>query len=187
MNRAHHEILASDEWAEHLRTDLLPWVLSVADLGDDVIEVGPGPGRTTDLLREHAGHLTAVELDADLAASLTARMAGTNVTVLHADATATGLPEGRFSAAACFSMLHHVPTPELQDRTFAELCRVLRPGGLLVAVDSLDGPALREFHADDVFVPLDPTTLADRLTNAGFGEVAMELDELQVRFHARKP
>ena len=54
MNEGHLQILGSDEWAEHLAQELLPWVLSVAPLGDDVLEVGPGPGRTTDLLRERA-------------------------------------------------------------------------------------------------------------------------------------
>jgi len=33
-----------------LERDLLPWVASVTDLGDDVLEVGPGPGLTTELL-----------------------------------------------------------------------------------------------------------------------------------------
>ena len=32
------------------------------------------------------------------------------------DATKLSFPDGRFSGAVCFSMLHHVPSPELQDR-----------------------------------------------------------------------
>ena len=112
-----------------LETDLLPWVASVGNLGDDVLEVGPGPGLTTDLLRRRTAKLTAVELDAELAASLAARLSDTNVDVVHADATDSGLASGRFSAATCFSMLHHIPEPETQDRLFAELCRMLRPGG----------------------------------------------------------
>jgi len=45
------EFLASPDWARMLETDLLPWLGRVADLGDDVLEVGPGPGLTTDKLR----------------------------------------------------------------------------------------------------------------------------------------
>ena len=55
MNESHIEILSSPRWAEMLERDLLPWVDSVADLGDDVLEIGPGPGLTTDLLRAAHG------------------------------------------------------------------------------------------------------------------------------------
>ena len=50
MNKAHLEFLASPVWAEMLQTELLPWLAQVADLGDYVLEVGPGPGLTTDIL-----------------------------------------------------------------------------------------------------------------------------------------
>ena len=188
MNEAHLQVLASDEWATHLRDDLLPWVEGVVAIEGDVLEVGSGPGLTTDLLRARAEHVTAVELDPDLAASLADRLAGTNVEVRNVDAADTGLPDDRFSLAACFSMLHHVPTPEHQDRILAELQRVLRPGGALVAVDGLEGPDLRAFHVDDTFVPVDPDTLPARLEAAGFVDVVVELDDPRhVRFHARKP
>jgi hypothetical protein len=56
-------------------------------------------------------------------------------------------------------MLHHVPSPELQDRLFAEVCRVLRAGGTFIGTDSIDSDAVRQGHVDDVFVPVDPATL----------------------------
>src|SRR5256885_5752257 len=121
-----------------LETDLLPWLEGVADLGDDVLEVGPGPGLKTDLLRARAAKVTAIELDDQLASALAERLAGTNVDVVHGDATRSGLPPDRFSAATCFSMLHHMPVPDLQDQLFAELRRVLRPGGAFVGVDARD-------------------------------------------------
>ena len=64
-------------------------------------------------------------------------------------------------------MLHHIPSPALQDAALAELARVLRPGGLLVGADGLDTPARRELHVDDVFVPVEAATLAARLEAAG--------------------
>ena len=91
MNEGHLQFLASPEWAQMLETDLLPWALGVADLGDDVLEVGPGPGLTTDLLRQRTSRLTAVEVDADLATALAARLKGTNVDVVHADASDSGM------------------------------------------------------------------------------------------------
>ena len=71
---------------------------------------------TTDVLARRVPTLTAVEIDADLAARLTARFAGTNVTIDNADATALPYADGTFTAAVCFTMLHHVPSLELQDR-----------------------------------------------------------------------
>jgi protein-L-isoaspartate O-methyltransferase len=103
MNEAHLRICASPEWAAFVESELLPWVLAEADLGDEVLEVGPGPGLTTDVLRRQVPRLTAVEIDERLARSLAGRLAGTNVTVLHADATALPFEAGRFSAATLFT------------------------------------------------------------------------------------
>jgi SAM-dependent methyltransferase len=169
-----------------LETDLLPWVLSLGDLGDDVLEVGPGPGLTTDLLRRQTSRLTAVEIDRELAASLAARLSGSNVEVVHGDATDSGLASGRFSAATCFSMLHHIPEPGTQDRLFAEVHRMLRRGGIFVGTDSIDSEPIRQFHVDDVFVPVDPITLGSRLQAVGFTEVNVEPADYQVRFNATK-
>jgi SAM-dependent methyltransferase len=187
MNEGHLQFLASPEWAQILETDLLPWALGVADLGDDLLEVGPGPGLTTDLLRRRTSRLTAVEVDSDLATALAARLKGTNVEVVHADASDSGLASNRFSAATCFTMLHHVPSVEIQDRLFAEVHRVLRPAGSFIGSDSIDSEWLREFHADDVFVPVDPDTLGARLEAVGFTSVDMDVLDFKVRFSARKP
>jgi SAM-dependent methyltransferase len=187
MNQMHLQFLASPEWAQMLETDLLPWVLDVADLGDDVLEVGPGPGLTTDLLRQRTSKLTAVELDAKLAGALADRLAGTNVEVVHADATASGLASNRFSAATCFSMLHHVPSAQIQDRLFAEVHRMLRSAGAFIGTDSVDSEPIRQFHVDDVFVPVDPDTLGSRLEAVGFVNIGVDVADYQVRFNAIKP
>jgi len=186
VNASHLTFLASPEWKQMLETDLLPWLADVADLGDDVLEIGPGPGLTTDLLRVRTAKLTAIEIDADLAAGLAARLAGTNVDVIHGDATASGLPSDRFSAATSFSVLHHMPSPDLQDRLFAELHRMLRPAGVYAGADSLDIDAIRAGHVDDVFVPVDPATLGTRLGAAGFADVETDIGDYQFRFCARK-
>jgi SAM-dependent methyltransferase len=186
VNRSHIEFLSSARWAEMLEADLLPWVVSVGDLGDDVLEVGPGPGLTTDLLRARVNRITAVEVDATLAGDLAARLAGTNVEVIQGDATDTALVSNRFSAATCFSMLHHMPTATDQDRLFAEVARVLRPGGILVGVDSRDLEPIRQNHEGDMFTPVPPGTLPSRLEDAGFCEVRLDEDAYQIRFAATK-
>jgi SAM-dependent methyltransferase len=186
MNETHLKFLASPEWAKMLETDLLPWILEAGDLGDDVLEIGPGPGLTTDLLRERVLRVTAVELDDDLAARLAERLAGTNVEVVHADATASGLPADRFSTATCFSMLHHMPASRLQDRLFGEVHRMLRPGGRFFGTDAVENDMIREFHVDDIFVPVDPNTLGSRLEAAGFATTDIAAGEYEVRFAASR-
>jgi len=185
MNEGHLRYLASPAWADALRQDLLPWLERVVDLGDDVLEIGPGPGLTTDLLRERVPTVTAVEVDGDLATALAERLAGTGTRVLHADATATGLPSNRFSAVLAFSMLHHVPSAEQQDHLFAEVRRVLRPGGVFAGVDGKDVQMIRDAHAEDTFTPVDPGSLATRLAAVGFTDATVEDGELQFRFTAR--
>jgi SAM-dependent methyltransferase len=157
------------------------------DLGDEVLEIGPGPGVTTDLLRRRVDQLTAVEVDPLLGRALQERLAGTNVHVIVGDATQTGLSTGRFSAAACFSVLHHMPSSEHQDRLFAELHRVLRPGGLFVGQDSLDTEPIRLGHAEDTFTPVDPEGLRDRLAAVGFKETTTDILGFHFRFISRKP
>ncbi len=176
MNQGHLDFCSSQEWAERLQGHILPWALDGQDLGDDVLEVGAGPGLSTDILRAMVPRLTAVELDDELAAKLTDRLAGTNVEVVNADATALPFESDRFSAATCFTMLHHVPSAQMQNRLLTELCRVLRPGGLLVGSDSIASPDLREFHAGDVYLPIDPATLPPRLERAGFVNITVETD-----------
>jgi SAM-dependent methyltransferase len=187
MNKEHLAFCASDEWREAVTKWILPWALTDIDLGRDVIEVGPGPGLTTEELRHGVERLTAVELDVDLASALRERLAGTNVEVVQADATALPQESDRFSGAVSFTMLHHVPTAELQDRLFGELARVLAPGGVLVLSDSLGSDDLRAFHADDTYNPVDPATLPARLDAAGFNGVDVQTNEFGWMAHARKP
>jgi SAM-dependent methyltransferase len=177
MNREHLELLASDAWRDVLRDLIFPYALGDVDLCADVLEVGPGPGTTTDLLRGRLARLTAVEIDAGLAAALAERLAGTNVEVVQADATAMPFPDGRFSSAVSFTMLHHVPTADAQDRLFAEVARVLAPGAPFVASDSVASDELRALHDDDVYNPVDPAGVDARLTRAGFTSTTVRSNE----------
>ena len=186
MNDGHLKYLSSPEWAAQIKDELLPWVIGARALGDDFLEVGPGPGLTTNVLQTLVPRLTAVEVDPGLAASLAERLATASVEVVHADATAMPFEADRFSGAACLTMLHHVPSPGLQDKLFLELCRVLRPSGVLVGCDSIDTPEVRAGHHDDIFTPIDPGSLGARLEAAGFENVDIEVKDNKVRFAATK-
>lgn len=187
MNKEHLKYCASPEWAALARDKIVPWATRDVDLGDHLLEVGPGPGATTDALRLQVPRLTAVEVDDRLAADLALRLAGTNVTVVQGDATGLPFEDGRFSAAICLTMLHHVETPQQQDRLLAEMARVVRPGGVVVGSDNLDSPEFRAAHKDDVCVPLDPATLPQRLDRLGLRNVLVETNPYAFRFVARVP
>lgn len=187
MNENHLRTLASPRWATLLRQHVRPWLESVGGLGDDVLEIGPGPGLTTDLLLTLTPRVTAVEVNTDLAAQLARRLAGSNVEVINASAESTGFAPGRFSAAACFAVLHHAETAAVQDRVFAELLRVLRPGGILVGTEGYDNERTRRAHDGDQFVPVDPDGLQGRLGAIGFTQVGVEHGEYDFRFQARRP
>lgn len=188
MNRAHLTYLAGPEWAETLRTELLPWLKEAGGLGDDVLEIGPGPGLTTDLLLQLTAKVTAIEVDPHLATQLHARLPATRAEVIHGDASTVDLAADRFSAATCFSMLHHMESPQAQDRLFARLHHLLRPGAALLGTDSIDTELVRDAHVDDTFVPVDPAALDERLRSAGFTDVMVNMtNDHQFRFSARKP
>ena len=175
MNPAHLELLRSAGWRDLLRDFIVPFALEGVEfegLGDNVLEIGPGPGMTTDLLGEQVPALTALELDAGLAAELLGRLEG-RVAVVEGDASAMPFESERFSAVVSFTMLHHVPTDDLQDRIFAEVRRVLRPGGLFIANDSVASEELAELHDGDIYNPVDPNTVPDRLRARGFSRIAV--------------
>jgi SAM-dependent methyltransferase len=187
VNRAHHLYCASGHWARTAEYKLVPWALNGVDLGDDVLEVGPGLGATTRVLARRPGRLTVIELEHSSVSQLRAEFAPA-VAVVQGDATTMPFPDGRFSSVACFTMLHHLPSPELQDRVLAEACRVLRPGGVFAGSDSLGGSfVFWLFHIADTFVRVAPEGLGDRLEVAGFVEPQVNAVESSVRFTARKP
>jgi SAM-dependent methyltransferase len=186
MNLFHRWYCNSKGWAEQMQ-QYLPRMLGDADLGDDLLEVGPGPGVTTDILKTRVPHVTAVEIDHKLATKLQRRFEGSNVTVIEGDATSMELPDGRFSGAVSFTMLHHVPSEELQDRLLAEVGRVLRPGGVFLGSDSVPSLRWNLYHVFDTRVPIDPDRFGARLERAGFAETSVYRFPGGFGFRAKKP
>ena len=186
MNRLHRWYCRSDLWAATVR-DQLPWVLRGVELGDEVLEVGPGPGLTTDLLRKRVSRVTAIEIDRRLAEALRQRTLGQGVEVVTGDATAMPFQAARFSAAVSFTMLHHVTSPELQDRLLAEVCRVLRPGGVFAGSDSTASFLFRLAHLGDTMVLVDPDRFVSRLQAAGFTDARVRRGKRAFSFRAIRP
>lgn len=186
MNRLHRWLCRSEHWRCTV-AEALPWAIGDTDLGPNVLEIGPGPGLTTDLLRTSVTRLTALEIDAALADSLSTRLKGGNVEVIQGDATEMPFQESEFSGAVSFTMLHHIPSPELQNKVLAEVRRVLMPGGFFVGSDSLQNWFMRIIHVGDTLVPVNPDTFGARLQTAGFEVLEVQKDSQAFRFRARRP
>jgi SAM-dependent methyltransferase len=180
-----HALCSTPEWAEFMESEVLEPVTAGLDLGDEMLELGPGPGAATRWLRHRVTRLVALELDPEAAERLANDLTGTNVTVEVGDSTSSHFAEASFDSVGCFTMLHHLPTAHEQFRTLCEAFRVLRPGGVLVGADSLASQGLHEFHEGDTYNPIDPARLLVFLQAAGFGHVMVSAGD-GLLFTARK-
>ena len=186
MIRLHQWLCRSDRWRSTI-AQRLPWAIANTDLGPNVLELGPGPGLTTDLLRISAPRLTALEIDPTSANSLNSRLKGSNVQVIEGDATEMPFGDSAFSGAVSFTMLHHIPSRQLQNKVLAEVFRVLKPGGFFVGSDSLQSWFMRIIHIGDTLVPVSPDTFGARLQSAGFEVLEVQKNSQAFRFRARRP
>jgi ubiquinone/menaquinone biosynthesis C-methylase UbiE len=175
MNENHHRLCGSPEWAAQLQETVLPRLFADVEVGDRMLEIGPGPGAATDWLRHRVGALIAIEIDPEAADALRARFGGANVEIVTGDATRLPWPDDSFDTVTTHTMLHHVPTRRGQNQVLSEALRVLRPGGALLASDSLPSTELHEFHADDIYNPIDPGALITQLQTIGYGSVMVEI------------
>ena len=189
MNRGHNIVCSSQWWARRAEHELVPWGIKGVELGDEVLEIGPGFGATTRLLARRVDRLSVLELDPGYCERLRAELGnGGGVTVTQGDATALPYDDGRFSAVLCFTMLHHIPTVAEQDRVFAEVARVLRPSGMFAGTDSIgSGWLFRAIHVGDTLNLVDPAGLPARLEAAGLTVDEVKLGGQSFRWRATKP
>lgn len=187
MNRFETWFCGSPLWRYVTRRQLLPWVLEGSDLGEHVLELGAGPGAATEELKRRASRVTSLEYDHVFAVNLAARVSGTNISVIQGDAAALPFPPNTFSSAIAILMLHHLRSNELQNSAFAEIFRVLRPGGVFLAFDIQDGWLHRLGHIRSTFVPVAPATASVRLTAVGFSCVTIALRRGGFRIKALRP
>lgn len=186
MNRLHRWYCKSDHWRRTVTNEILPWALSGITLREPILEVGPGPGVTTDWLRRHVNRIDCLEIDSALADALQIRFRATGVRVRCGDATAMPYEDCSFNSVVSFTMLHHILTAELQDRFFSEVLRVLQPGGIFAGVDSLPSMLMSFFHIRDTLTLVAPDTLSQRLTATGFTDAQVDVSSSRFRFSAKR-
>lgn len=154
-------------WAEQVQARCCPGSPGPASWASASSRSDPEPALSTDLLRQ--------------------RLAGTNVDVIRGDGADTGLPSDQLTTATAFSVLHHVPSAEHQDRILAEIFRLLAPGGTFVGIDARDLDMIRQGDEADTFVPIRPETFKERATQVGFVDTSIDETGDHFRFITRKP
>lgn len=132
-------------------------------LGDvrRVLDVGCGVGHWGRALAQvlpGEARVTGIDREPQWAALATRRAPQTHAWS-YATGDAAGLPfaDGAFDLVTCQTLLMHVPRPE---RVLAEMVRVVRPGGLIVAAEPTNFAGVVN---DSVALDDDPTTAADLL------------------------
>jgi ubiquinone/menaquinone biosynthesis C-methylase UbiE len=185
VNENHAKLMPSPEWAAYIQDEVLPQATAGVELGTELLELGPGPGASTDWLRHRVSRLVAVEHEEEAVTRLVERFEGTNVEVVSGDAAALEYPDASFDTVATCTMLHHIPTRAHQDRVLAEAFRVLRPGGVFFGSDSLPSDGLHHFHEGDTYNPVEPAAFLTRLQSAGFAEITLHVSHHLI-FAARK-
>jgi ubiquinone/menaquinone biosynthesis C-methylase UbiE len=103
--------------------------------GDQVIDVGCGPGNYTRPLARAAGDGLTVGLDASeaMVAAAAERGGSENLAYLRGDACALPFDDESFDVACSIGVIHMVAEPLV---ALAEMTRVLAPGGRLVVLAS---------------------------------------------------
>lgn len=112
-----------------------------------VVDIGSGTGLSTRIWAGRADQVIGIEPNADMRAEAESRTTDAgNIRYREGVSTATGLPDGCADIVTCVQSLHWMePEP-----TFAEIARILRPGGVFAGVDC-DWPPLVHWELDAAY------------------------------------
>lgn len=143
---------------------LAPLLIEFAGLknGDRVLDVGCGTGSLTFALPRAAdvSEVAAIDFSPVFVEAARHRNEDTRITIQQADACALPFPDDRFDRAFSLLVLHFVPQA---GKAVAEMCRVVRPGGMVAAAvwDHYGGMSGTRMMWDTV-VMLDEAAQAQR-------------------------
>ncbi|MEQ8211457.1 MAG: class I SAM-dependent methyltransferase [Lacipirellulaceae bacterium] len=123
---------------EKSKQHTLQWISSHSP-GKVVLDYACGQGSLA-MHAARSGADLAIGLDISRTSILNARSDAKadglegNTFFLQGDCEATGLPDDSVDVMICSGMLHHLNVEE----AFPEMCRVLKPGGVCLAIEALD-------------------------------------------------
>jgi len=184
MNSFENWFCASKLWQYLTERRWLPWALEGVDLGEHVLEVGAGRGAATAELARCVRSVTSLEYSHDFCVRLLAKSDAASV--VQGDASVLPFESQTFTSAIAVLVLHHLRSSDAQDRAFAEIFRVLKPGGVFVALEIQGGWFTRLTHFKSTFVPVSTDGLDSRLRAAGFSNVSVNNRNGAIRIRAER-
>jgi ubiquinone/menaquinone biosynthesis C-methylase UbiE len=122
--------------------------ISGVSKSDQVVEIACGGGTTTLAFAERCGHAIGVDVAEEplrLARTAAAERNVSNVDFILSEVERLSFDDDTFNGALCRFSFHHFVNPA---RVFAELARVVAPGGWMVIADMVasEDPAKAELH-----------------------------------------
>jgi SAM-dependent methyltransferase len=128
--------------------ELAPLLTSYAgvEIPDLVVDLGSGTGLSTRWCATWARRVIGVEPSADMRAAA-ARTPSPGVEYRDGYSQATGLPDGCADLVVAVQALHWMEPTE----TFAEVARILRPGGGFAALDCDWPPSVGDARAESAW------------------------------------
>ena len=126
--------------------------------GDKVLEIGCGTGTLTLAARTRvgaSGEALGIDIAPEMVAIADRKAARKGVAgSFHVGSIENiPFPEHRFDEVMCSFMIFHMPD-DVRRKGFAEIYRILKPGGHLFIIDGVDvhklAPVLKEFSFSDI-------------------------------------
>lgn len=165
MNGGHAKL--ADWGISHLKT-IVP---------QEIVEIGCGGGRNAgELLKRYpSAKLTAVdysEISVEKAIGYNAEaIKNGRCRVMQGDVSALALPEETYDLATAFETIYFWPG---LDRCFAQVAKVLKPGGVFMIVNESDGMDKTSLKYEKIIDGMKCHTIEEiesALKNAGFGKI----------------
>lgn len=97
--------------------------------GKDILEVGAGAGRFTELLVKGGGNVHSVDLSAAVEVNKENVGPAANYSIAQASVYELPFPQQSFDIVMCLGVIQHTPSSE---KTIEALWNMVKPGGLLV-------------------------------------------------------
>jgi ArsR family transcriptional regulator len=162
---------SADRWDEirsslyGIRADLLP-LFGLLDSSWSIADLGAGTGVFTAAVAPFVRSVTVVDRSPEMLDAARRRLGdASNVRFREGDLGAIPIDDDAIDCAVVSLVLHHVADPAA---AFAEVRRILRPGGRLVVLDMRDHDrAELTEEMGHLWPGFDPTQLRDWITAAG--------------------
>jgi SAM-dependent methyltransferase len=95
----------------------------------NVLEVGCGAGRFTEIMLDEGAVVFAIDLSSAVDANFQNNGSHLNVFICQADLRTLPVPPEQFDIVVCIGVIQHTPNPE---ETMNILCSQVKPGGMLL-------------------------------------------------------